>query len=242
MNVGDLRRRSGRESLLASIVVTTVESTRTSSVYETLRADLLAGRVEPGSKLRLAALGSRFDVSLSVVREALTRLSEQGLVVANPNRGFSAVSLSVDDLVDLTRTRIDIETLAVRRAVAHGSLEWETALVGAHHHLAGTPITVPGDEGLNEAWVASHRAFHRALLAGCGSVRLEAIATALRDSAELYRVWSRSLAHDDGRDVACEHRRLTELAIARDADGTADALGAHIQRTTDALLAYVDAR
>ena len=218
--------------------MTTVEGTRTSSVYATLRADLLAGRVEPGSKLRLAALGSRFDVSLSVVREALTRLSEQGLVVANPNRGFSVVSLSPEDLVDLTRTRVDIETLAVRRSVEQGSLDWETALVAAHHHLAGTPIDGPAGE-VTAAWLASPRGFPRALLAGCGSPRLEAIASALRDSAELYRSWSRSIAHDDDRDIACEHRRLTELAIARDTAGTVDALAAHIERTTDALLRHV---
>ena len=224
--------------LLASLVVTVAEGTRTSSVYETLRADLLAGRVEPGTKLRLAALGSRFEVSLSVVREALTRLSEQGLVVANPNRGFSVVELSPSDLTDLTRTRVDIETLAVRRSVELGSLEWETALVAAHHHLAGTSITDSAGE-VNETWIATHRRFHRALLAGCGSPRLEAIATSLRDSAELYRIWSRSIAHDDDRDIACEHRRLTQLALARDADGTADALAAHIQRTTDALLRHV---
>ena len=223
--------------MLASPLVTVVEGTRTSSVYETLRADLLTGRVEPGAKLRLAALGSRFEVSLSVVREALTRLAEQGLVVANPNRGFSVVSLSLDDLVDLTHTRIDIEALAVRRSVEQGSLEWETALVAAHHHLAGTPITDPRG-GVNDAWIDSHRRFHRALLAGCGSSRLEAIATGLRDSAELYRIWSRSIAHDEDRDVACEHRRLTELALARDVEGTAEALAAHIQRTTDALLRY----
>ena len=216
----------------------TSESMRTRSVYATLRADLLAGRVEPGAKLRLAALGSRFDVSLSVVREALTRLSEQGLVVANPNRGFSVVELSSEDLIDLTRTRVDIETLAVRRSVEQGGLEWETFLVAAHHRLAGTPLAHADGEP-NEAWVASHRQFHRALLAGCASPRLEAIATALRDSAELYRVWSRFIAHDDDRDIACEHRRLTELAIARDVDGTVEALAAHIQRTTDALLRYV---
>ncbi len=218
--------------------MTVAVGTRTSTVYETLRADLLAGRVEPGAKLRLAALGSRFDVSLSVVREALTRLSEQGLVVANPNRGFSVVELSPEDLVDLTRTRIDIETLAVRRSVEHGSLDWETALVAAHHHLAGTALTTP-DGAVNEAWVATHRQFHRALLAGCASPRLQDIASALRDSAELYRIWSRSIAHDDDRDIACEHRRLTELALARDVDGTAEALAAHIQRTTDALLRHV---
>lgn len=219
--------------------MTVADGTRTGSVYATLRADLLAGRIEPGAKLRLAALGSRFGVSLSVVREALTRLAEQGLVTASPNRGFSVVALSRDDLVDLTRTRIDIETLAVRRSVEHGPLEWETAVVGAHHHLAGTPIDAPDGE-VNEDWVVAHRRFHRALLAGCGSVRLQAVANGLRDTAELYRIWSRSLAHDDDRDIACEHRRLTELALARDADGTVAALAEHIQRTTDALLRYVE--
>lgn len=226
-------------TLLPCSTVTTNGHTRTGSVYEVLRADLLAGRVEPGSKLRLAALGVRFGVSLSVVREALTRLSEQGLVVANPKRGFSVVELSRDDLTDLTRTRIDIETVAVRRSVEHGDLAWETALVGAHHHLAGTPFTTP-DHDVNEAWIAAHRGFHRALLAGCGSPRLEAIAAALRDGSELYRVWSHSLGRDADRDIAGEHRRLTDLAIARDVDGTAHELAAHIQRTTDALLRHVD--
>lgn len=223
--------------LLLFVLVAVVDSTRTSGVYDALRADLLAGRIEPGSRLRLAALGARFGVSLSVVREALTRLSEQHLVVATPNRGFSVVTLSPEDLRDLTRTRIDIETLAVRRAVEHGDLGWETALVAAHHHLAGTALEGPGGE-VNEAWIHAHRQFHRALLAGCASPRLEGIATSLRDSAELYRIWSRSIAHDHDRDIACEHRRLIELAIGRDVEATVEALATHIQRTTDALLGY----
>ncbi|MEU4236757.1 GntR family transcriptional regulator [Actinoplanes sp. NPDC026619] len=205
-------------------------STRSNAVFDQLRADLLAGRFEPGSKLKLAVLGGRYTASLSVVREALSRLAEQGLVVAHPQRGFSVVALSAEDLTDLTNTRIDVETLAARRSVERGDLAWEAALVAAHHTLARTP--------LGEDWIRAHQAFHQALVAGCGSPRLEAIANGLRDASELYRIWSRSLAHDDDRDIAGEHSRLLSLAVARDADDVAAALAAHIQHTTDALLRY----
>jgi DNA-binding GntR family transcriptional regulator len=223
--------------VLRSWAVTSEAGTRSNAVFDRLRADLLAGRLEPGSKLKLAALGAQYTASLSVIREALSRLAEQGLVIAHPQRGFRVVALSPEDLTDLTNTRIDVETLAARRSVERGDLGWETALVATHHTLAGTPIaTAPGQ--VNDAWISAHRAFHHALVAGCGSPRLQGIATALRDSAEIYRIWSRSLAHDEDRDIAAEHSRLTALAIARDAEGLATALAAHIQQTTDVLLRY----
>ena len=93
-----------------------------------MRADILNSRIEPGSKLKIANLGTRFGVSLSVVREALTRLGEQGLVVANPQRGFSVIELSINDLDDLTNTRIQIESMAMRDSVAHGGVPWEVAV------------------------------------------------------------------------------------------------------------------
>lgn len=217
--------------------MTTEADTRSNAVFDRLRADLLAGHLEPGSKLKLAVLGARYSASLSVVREALSRLDEQGLVIAHPQRGFSVLALSPEDLTDLTDTRIDIETLAARRSAQRGDLAWETRLVAAHHTLARTAVATAEGE-INEAWLSAHRRFHQALIAGCGSPRLQGIATALRDTAELYRIWSRSLAHDDDRDIAAEHSRMTELAIARDADGLAAALAAHIQQTTDVLLRY----
>src|SRR6476619_8661221 len=121
------------------------KATRTAQVYEALRTDILNTRIEPGSKLKIANLGTRFGVSLSVVREALTRLGEQGLVVANPQRGFSVIELSINDLDDLTSTRIQIESMAVRDAVAHGGLAWEGQVVAAHHRLERTEVYVGPD-------------------------------------------------------------------------------------------------
>lgn len=206
-------------------------------VYASVRTELLTGQLEPGAKLRLGDFVARFGVSLSVVREAMTRLSEQGLVQSSPQRGFWVTPLSVEDLTDLTRARVLIETLALRESIIHGDLSWESSVVARHHALQKTPMTT-ADGHVSETWASAHRLFHHSLLTGCNSSRLVSIATGLRDCSDLYQHWSRELAHDTDRDVACEHREIAELTAARDADAACAALGRHIERTTSALLAY----
>jgi DNA-binding GntR family transcriptional regulator len=76
---------------------------RTEEVYKRLRNDLLNGSLRPGERLRVVTLSERFSVSQSVIRESLTRLAEQGLLVANPQRGFRVRELSIDDISDLTK-------------------------------------------------------------------------------------------------------------------------------------------
>ena len=208
---------------------------RTERVFEALRFELLESRLQPGERLKLVELAERFGISQTVVREALTRLSEQGLVVATPNKGFMVMPLSVDDLKDLTSIRIRLESMALRDSIERGDLAWETAVVAAHHALERTPFVTAGPEAAT-TWRQCHRAFHQALCAGSGSPRLEDVVTQLRDSADLYRVWSRSLGHDTTRDVAGEHRALLEAALAHDADRAVALLSDHLSRTTDALL------
>src|SRR5438132_9546483 len=89
----------------------------TQAAYEGLRADLLACRIPPGSRLKIQELCTRLSVSLGAIREALSRLTSEGLVVAEPQRGFRAAPISAEDLSDLTRTRIKIESLCLRRAI-----------------------------------------------------------------------------------------------------------------------------
>jgi DNA-binding GntR family transcriptional regulator len=216
-------------------------STRTQEVYDELRRQLLDlnGDLEPGQRLRLLDLAQRFDASQSVIREALTRLAEQGLVVATPQHGFSVRELSVVDLADLTRTRVQVESLALRQAVQHGGVAWEAAVLAAHHTLERTPVA-DATGHFNEDWSAAHEAFHRTLLAGGGSPRLEAIVTSLRDSAELYRRWYWALTSDHARDIAGEHRQLRDLAVARKAKPAVAVLTEHIERAPRELIAYAE--
>lgn len=212
-------------------------STRTEEVYDALRSELLNGVLTPGQKLRMVELGDRFGVSQSVVREALTRLAEQNLIVASPQRGFRVQELSTRDIAHLTEARVQIESAALRLAIERGDLHWETGILTAHHLLERTPL-VKDDQTVNEEWSAQHRDFHRALLAGCDNDRLEAVAQSLRDSAELYRRWYWVLADDHHRDIAAEHRRLKELALARDADAAVELLTEHIERAPCQLVEY----
>jgi len=214
-------------------------ATRTEEVYDELRRQLLDldGDLEPGQRLKLLDLAQRFDASLSVIREALTRLAGQGLLVATPQRGFSVRELSVADLTDLTRTRVQVESLALRQALRNGDVAWEAAVVAAHHTLERTPVA-DATGHFNEDWSAAHSVFHQTLLAGCASPRLQGIVTSLRDSAELYRRWYWALTDDHARDIAGEHRRLRDFAVARNAEPAVAALTEHIERAPRELIAY----
>jgi DNA-binding GntR family transcriptional regulator len=210
--------------------------TRTEQVYTALRSDILSGGLVTGSRLRLVELCERFAVSQSVVREALTRLAEQGIVTAQPQHGFRVASLSLEDLETLTDARVHLESLVLRLAVERGDVAWESSLVAAHHQLQRTP-QLAGQDQINPDWLAAHEAFHTSLLNGCGNERLLRAAGALRDAAALYRTWSVSIGHDTNRDVASEHGALLEAILRRDADEAAALVVLHIERTSSVLLA-----
>jgi DNA-binding GntR family transcriptional regulator len=220
-----------------AVPVTNSPVTRGEEVYDVLRAELLNGVLNPGDKLRMVELALRFSVSQSVVREGLTRLAEQGLVVATPQRGFRVRELSVEDVVGLTESRVEIESVALRLAIERGDVRWETEIVAAHHLLERTPV-VDDDGNYREEWGVRHRDFHQALTVGCNNARLYGVVLGLRDSAELYRRWWWAMADTGQRDLAAEHRQLKDLILARDADGAIEALTSHIRRAPDQLIGY----
>jgi DNA-binding GntR family transcriptional regulator len=222
----------------ALVAITTGKPTLVDEVHEAIYSALIDGKMEPGSKLKLSEIAGQFGVSAAVVREALSRLSEQGLVQSHPQRGFVVAPLSIGELLDLTRTRVLIETLALRESIRHGDLTWEGRVLATHHALDRTPIL--NAEHVNPAWVQAHRMFHHAILDGSGVQRLSHIARGLRDCSELYQFWSYTRGRDPDRDIAAEHREIAERTLARDEDGAAGALAQHIERTTTNLTAYLN--
>jgi DNA-binding GntR family transcriptional regulator len=217
--------------------MTASPATRAEEVYTALRSDLFKGVFQPGQKLKTVELGARFKVSQSVVREALLRLTEQDLLVAEPQRGVRVRDLSIDDISGLTETRVLLEAQALRWSIGRGDLAWETAVLGAHHWLERTPV-LDDDGAISEEWAKRHNDFHHALLAGCGNRRLESVAASLRDSAELYRRWYWVLTDDHERDIPAEHRDLKDFSLARDADAAVELLIRHIERAPCRLIAY----
>lgn len=205
---------------------------RTAHVHDDIRLDILTGKLAPSEPLRIAAFATEFGVSMAVIREALIRLSEQGLVAFTPNQGFRVTDISPTDLQELTDLRIHNETLALRRSIEHADMNWEARVVAAHHILDRLPYSNEGEENLSDEWSHAHLEFHLALVSGCGSQRLEQLTTSLRESSEVYHRLSHA-RFGAKRDIRAEHRQLMELATARDVEGATNALAEHIRATAD---------
>jgi GntR family transcriptional regulator, carbon starvation induced regulator len=204
-------------------------------VYTSLRTDILLGRRVPGSRIQLQDFADEHNVSLSVVREAVTRLAGEDLVEASPQRGFRVRSLSIENLRDLTWTRLQIETLALRESIAKRDVNWEADVMSAHHRLAGTPTHL-ADGSPNLEWMGVHGAYHDALCSAAGSPTLERIRRQLFDASELYRYWSATLPTDTTqRNTADEHRAICDAALAGDAERAVQLLSAHLNLTAERL-------
>ncbi|WP_410589273.1 GntR family transcriptional regulator [Amycolatopsis sp. lyj-23] len=206
-------------------------------VYSRLRSEILNADLAPGERLKPAELGDRFDVSLSVVREALGLLAAKDLVQIDRNRGFRVMPLSLQALTDLTEARVVNEGAALRLSVRRGGVTWESEVLAAHHRLAGQPMFLPGDpQRRNEEWARAHLEFHHTLIQACGNAVLLDICTRLSDAAELYRAWSGPGTLENHRDVAGEHQGLVDAALAHDADEAAARFEAHVNRTRQILM------
>ncbi len=215
-------------------------STQADSVYERLKDDILSCRLRPGARIRINEVAKETGVSLGAVREALARLAAEDMAVATAQKGFSVPEVSVEDLQDLTNTRVQIEELCLRASIQNGDIEWETALVGAFHRLQRIPEVEAGEKPmLSERWAAAHQQFHFAIVAACRSPSLLKIRSVLFAQTERYRRLSVPLRTID-RDVAAEHKAIFDAVIAKDADLAAKLIARHFHLTTDIVIASLE--
>lgn len=206
-------------------------------VYTQLRSAILNGDLAPGERLKPAELVARYEVSLSVVREALGLLAAKDLVQVDRNRGFRVTPLSLQALTELTETRVINEGAALRLSVRRGGVTWESEVLAAHHRLSNQPMYLPGTPlRRNENWARAHLEFHHTLIAACGNAVLLDICTRLSDAAELYRAWSGPGTLARHRDVAGEHQGLVDSALAHDADEAVARFEEHVNRTRQILI------
>ncbi|MBY0528751.1 MAG: GntR family transcriptional regulator [Rhabdochlamydiaceae bacterium] len=136
--------------------------------FEHIREKIVRGEYLPGRKLAVVALAKEIEVGPTPVREALSRLTETGLVEAVENQGFKVSSLSEDELRDLYQTFYQIESLVLSQAIERGDDEWESQVVAALYQLGcveDAPLTLER----YPLWAERNARFHYALASGCGS-------------------------------------------------------------------------
>jgi GntR family carbon starvation induced transcriptional regulator len=212
--------------------------------HERIRRDILLGELFPGDKLQIEAVSERYGIGLAPVREALNRLSSEGLVERKSQRGFFVAEISIGALEELVQTRIWLETLALRESIANATEEWEEQLVLAYHRLARTNRRLPAEAGreLSEEWELRHKEFHMLLLDRCGSSWLLGFCSTMMDQAVRYRSLSMnvhpSLSRREG--AAAEHEALLNAAIDRDSDRACRLLEEHYRTTLEGLRLVID--
>src|SRR5690606_39220864 len=160
----------------------------TEHIYQQLRADLISCKLRPGSRLGTSELSKRFGVSLSGVREALSRLVSEKLVVADPQRGFQAAPMSSKDLYLLTETATGIEAMCIRSALAHGDKDWEKHLISVRDAVLKAPVSAAKEPArISKAFNRAHHAFHETLISACNNNRTLDLRRLHQDHSERYR-------------------------------------------------------
>jgi len=197
------------------------------SSYRKIKADIIFGRLAPGQKLKLENLKSAYDTSISTLREILNRLSSEGLVNAEGQRGFEVAPVSEADLREIAALRLLLESHALEQSFERGGVEWEATLLAAHYKLARMEaIMASGDTSRAEDWKRYDWEFHQALISACGSRLLMETHSAVFDKYLRYQMVALSYR---GGVAEKEHRQLLEAALDRDSQTAKGILQRHIE-------------
>jgi GntR family carbon starvation induced transcriptional regulator len=209
-------------------------NSRTAETYEILKFHILDGVYLPREKLKIDQLAEDLSINPGAVREALSRLTSDGLVHAEPQKGFVVAPISITDLTDLTAVRIDIETRCLAQAIAAGDLKWEARLISAHHQLSRTAGR-SGDGAVNRDWLDAHTEFHDALVSACGSRWWLRLRSQLYLQAERYRRLSLPFVKKE-RDIDAEHKAIVEATLQRKTTIAVSLLAEHLRKTSEILI------
>lgn len=194
-------------------------------VSRALRAAIVSGELEPGEVYSAPALGARFGVSATPVREAMLDLVRENLVRTVPNKGYRVTSMDETDLDDVTELRMLIEPpLAgqVTPSIPAGDfpLLRDLAQKIVDGAVAGDLI----------AYTESDRQFHLQLLAYADNARVSTLIAELRAHTRLYGLAS-LLERGELEGVAREHHVILDAIEARDAERVETLMCEHISQT-----------
>lgn len=216
------RQRHGRRAMLDS---------SGDDVWHLIRHDVIHGMLAPGARLRLDGLRKRYGASVSTLREVLNRLAGERLVTAEGQRGFTVAPVTQAEFRDLGTLRALLEIHAMRLSFAAGDLEWEGRVAGAWHKLDRIETRMLAGERVQpDLWKRYDKEFHQTLIDACGSQVLREAHASVYDRYLRYQIVAVIFR---GAAAAAEHRRLRDCAMARDAEGAAAVLTAHIAACVD---------
>ena len=196
-------------------------------VYLHLRSAVLDGQILPGERLGEVELGQQLGVSRTPIREAMMRLTQDGLLVAEANKGVRVRTVTAAEARDTYAVREELDGLA--------------AALAAQHH---TPQDAEGLRGalaaLNAAQAGNYReqtrldlAFHRCMTQAAHNVTLSDLARDLEQRVALIK--HQTGIYNTWPDTAQQHASILEAVLLRQPDAAREAARLHV-RTFGALV------
>lgn len=204
--------------------------TRSDTIRDRIRADILAGELKLGLRLTLSALGERYGSSHMPVREALRDLHGEGLIVLEPNAGARVRGVTVGFIDALFEMRAAMEALAARRAAERISPAELAGLQAAEDRLEE-------HARMREIYqvIDANRGFHSVIHRAADNSYAAELAN--QHSPLLGALWRRFGYGDERLDgVISDHRQMIQLLAERDGQSAAQVAAAHVAKAKAALL------
>jgi len=191
-------------------------------VYSHLRAGILDNTYRPGSPLPEEAMAEKLNVSRVPVREALRRLSAEGLVIIKPRQGATVTELTAKQFLDAYQVREALEVLAVRLAVPKLTADDLAELDALHEAMQSAAIT-----GNSNDFFAANAEFHGFLVDKSDNGDLKSIYESLIDRMRRYRTPSLDLRGGMSTSID-EHAAILSAIREGDTDRAAHLIAQHI--------------
>jgi DNA-binding GntR family transcriptional regulator len=192
-----------------------------------IRTSILDGTLAPGARIAQHALAYEFGVSHVPLREAIQRLEAEGFLAVHPRRGAFVMPLSVEDACEIFELRATLEIKALRASIP--ALTSEQLQIVRETCAAGDGVTDLVRYGELNAQ------FHRALYAGAGRPRLQAMIEALWGNAARYSMLLRFRGNHFERSQS-EHWDLVEAAVTCDVERACATLKVHIAAASEKIV------
>ncbi len=205
--------------------------TQADVAYRKLRRDIIRGVRVAGERLRIEKLKSIYGIGPTPLREALHKISLEGLVVAQENKGFSVATLDPSEFDDLNKARIAIEKAALELSLQLGDQQWEAQVVACSYIMAKEDLALKElPDSVPDSWTAANTQFHQSLVSACGSSWLLRVRENLHDLCERYL--RASIYQKIGkRDLDLEHKALADAVLSRDKKLACTLIEQHFQQT-----------
>lgn len=205
--------------------------TEVSEASRLVTRQIISGQLLPGQRIKIRELAAQSGIGPTTMREGVSRLVGCGFVLAFDQRGYRVSELNAADLAVILLLKEALEAALSREALVKADTSWRTNVLGVLHRLERARLSESANADFPWALYEADKAFHFALLSGCGSPLGMRMWSGFYDQCVRYMVataFSGSVGHFIERVQSIdEHRNLVQAFTAGDGASALEALARH---------------